>query len=567
MHTIVNERYLAKILAFGSFFTTIFVISGGVTDPVNAPKMLVIGITGFCAIAVVVSFNSRKIWTGLKLPIILQVTFLIFMIFSSLFSSSPVSQLLYGSYGRNNGALTYLFLSLIYISALTIRHISSFKSIINAMILAGLVNLIYCLWVIIFGDFVGWNNPYGNILGTLGNPNFVGSFLGIIFSAAFAEIFNNKSAKNRRVIAGLILPVCGLEIIYSHAIQGRVVAAFGLALVLFLVLRSKLNKFYLLSYALTASTIGALSLAGALQHGPLNEFIYKTSVSLRGQYWLAGWNTGNSHPFTGVGMDGFGDWYRRMRDVHALELPGINTVVNTAHNVPIDMFAFGGWPLFLAYLAIVILTGVRITQVILRDKRYDPIFATLVVAWAGYQLQSIISINQIGLAVWGWLLSAALIAYEVSTRQQNQLEEALTDPKKNRQGKQIGFIQPNTLLWSAFGALIGMVLALPPLAADMKWSDAQLVRTLPALEASMENSYFNPPNTMKFATNIDTLEQSNLGDLSRKYALVAVKWNPDSFDLWKLLYLLRTSTPEEKALALQNMKRLDPLNPDVTSIK
>ena len=75
----------------------------------------------------------------------------------------------------------------------------------------------------------------------------------------------------------------------------------------------------------------------------------------------------------------------------------------------------------------------------------------------------------------------------------------------------------------------------------------------------------NPQNSMKYMTNIQILERSNFPELSHKYALQAVKWNPESFELWKLLYLVKNSTAEDKALALENMKRLDPLNPDVTS--
>ncbi len=81
----------------------------------------------------------------------------------------------------------------------------------------------------------------------------------------------------------------------------------------------------------------------------------------------------------------------------------------------------------------------------------------------------------------------------------------------------------------------------------------------------MQSSYFNPPNSMKYMTNIQTLEQSNFPDLAHKYAQEAVKWNPEAFELWKVLYLIRNSTQDEKLLALENMKRLDPLNPDVTS--
>jgi hypothetical protein len=83
----------------------------------------------------------------------------------------------------------------------------------------------------------------------------------------------------------------------------------------------------------------------------------------------------------------------------------------------------------------------------------------------------------------------------------------------------------------------------------------------------MQITYFNPPNAMKYLTNIQTLEESQLFDLSRKYALEATSWNPESFELWKVLYLIKNSSAKEKALALENMKRLDPLNPDVTSIQ
>jgi len=56
-------------------------------------------------------------------------------------------------------------------------------------------------------------------------------------------------------------------------------------------------------------------------------------------------------------MDSFGDSYRRMRDPRALELPGVNTVVNAPHNVPIDIFAFGGWTMFIFYLLILLVAG------------------------------------------------------------------------------------------------------------------------------------------------------------------------------------------------------------------
>jgi hypothetical protein len=566
MREIKAENFLARIVAWGTAFTTIFLISGSVTDPVNAPKFVSLGIVAMAAVLLLITSLKSRLRQNISL-VLLSGTFFLFLLFSTFASNAPLSQILYGSYGRNNGLFTYLFLIFILLSAAAFRSFESFNLIIKALLVAGTINILYCFWVILFGDFVGWDNPYGNILGTLGNPNFIGAFLGIVFSSLFALVIDSNSSRKVRFFALGLLPVCAFEIIDSSAIQGRVVAVFGSSIVLFLYLRSRFNVYVLVAYSVATAFTGVIALMGALQMGPLTELIYKRSVSLRGQYWLAGWNTGQEHPFTGVGMDAFGDWYRRTRDVHALELPGVNTVVNAAHNVPLDIFAFGGWPLFVSYLLFVGLAGIALIKTIVRKKQFDLVLAILGSAWAGYQLQSIISINQIGLAVWGWLLGGALIGYERATR--NKEQQSVSDDKLKRNTKKLKSDSsvPKDLILAAGGAACGLLIALPPLSADIAWRSAQLSRSVESIEKTMSPGYFNPQNLNKYLMNIQLLEQSNLQDLSHKYALEAVKWNPDSFDLWKIMFFIQKSTPDEKALAVSNMKRLDPLNPDVTQAR
>lgn len=561
----ISEKLLAKILSVGAALTTILIVSGSVTDPVNAPKLVAIGVTGFAAFGVLLVSGFRDFAKNNKWVLALVGAFVLASVISVMASKSPLSQNVYGSYGRNNGLITYLYLALIFMASLALVKSRSFEIIANALIIAGLINISYCMWVLIFGDFIGWSNPYGNILGTLGNPNFIGSFLGFFFSAYLAHSLKSNASKLTRYSSLVVLPVTAFAIYKSHAIQGRVVAALGLGIIGFLYIRSKFNWTVSMLYLFTTTTIAAFSLLGALQIGPFTKYIYKTSVSLRGQYWLAGWNTGHDHPFTGVGMDSFGDWYRRSRDSRALELPGVNTVVNAAHNVFMDMFAFGGWPLLVTYVAIMSLSGWAAIKIVIRKREFDPIFALLASAWAGYQLQSIISINQIGLAVWGWLLSGALIAYEKATRlsvvtPERGKPQALSTKKANSQA-------PFIILSGTIFGICGLIISLPPLVSDAKWRSSQLTRTLASLESTMNPSLFNLQNTSKYLSNIQTLESSNLFDLSHKYALEAVSWNPESFELWKVLYLIKNSTPDEKENALANMKRLDPLNQDVTAIQ
>jgi hypothetical protein len=560
-----HEIVLTKIISWGAALTTILIVSGSVTDPVNVTKLVSLGVSSLAAFGMLAMSSIMPKIREFYWEWMLVAVFLLASFFSVIQSDSPVSQGLYGSYGRNNGFITYLFLSLLLLSVLSLKSRNSYKTIIKALLFAGLVNIAYCLWVIMYGDFINWNNPYGNILGTLGNPNFIGAFLGIFIAAYLGFGLDPSASKWFKYSMFIVIPVTGYEIVDSHAIQGRVVGAAGLGIVCFFFLRARFNLKVALGFMSVGVVAGTFSLLGAFQIGPLSSFIYKTSVSLRGQYWLAGWRTGDSHPFTGVGMDAFGDWYRRTRDVHALELPGINTVVNASHNVPIDMFAFGGWPLFISYILIMGLGGRAVIRASLRAKHYDPILAVLVSSWTGYQLQSIISINQIGLAVWGWLLTGAVIGYEKITRNSSVASGNKVNIVRDKLQKAGQEAKP--ILFGSIFALIGLVISIPPLAADAKWRSAQLARTSQAIETSMKPSVFNPQNSVKYMTNIQTLEQSQLFELAHKYALEAVKWNPESFELWKLVYLVRDSTPEERALALSNLKRLDPLNPDVTSIK
>jgi hypothetical protein len=182
-------------------------------------------------------------------------------------------------------------------------------------------------------------------------------------------------------------------------------------------------------------------------------------------------------------------------------------------------------------------------------------------------LQSVISINQIGLAVWGWLFGGALIAYEIATRPKVELDK--TDDKnvkrtssRSPKAKQSEQIFSSTLL-AGIGAVVGLLISCPPYSADAKWRSATGSQDAQKVEAALVPGYLNPMNSYKYANAVQLFEGSKLYDLAYKYARIAVDFNPDNFDSWKVLYLITNSTAEDKARALENMKRLDPNNPNV----
>jgi hypothetical protein len=81
---------------------------------------------------------------------------------------------------------------------------------------------------------------------------------------------------------------------------------------------------------------------------------------------------------------------------------------------------------------------------------------------------------------------------------------------------------------------------------------------------ALKPAYLTPSDSQRFAQAVQLFASSNLADQAHQIALEAVKFNPESFTDWRNVYFLSVSTAEEKASAVQNMKRLDPGNPDVT---
>ena len=558
------EKTASLLILVGAPFVTVFLVTQTVTDPVNATKLAAAGGLGIGLLSLVLFFNFKAVIGESKLFLIFALAFVFAGINAVVNSNSPTYLNIYGAFGRNTGLIAYLILLAISVSALALRDVVSFKRIIYGLQIAGIINVIYCGWVLAFGDFLSWNNPYGNILGLFGNPNFISSFLGIFIATIVAQIAAPKTSWKLRLIGVAISAFAFYQIVNSHSIQGIVVTGGALAIVGFFAVRSYLKSGLLTYlYSTTVLGVGVLAILGALQKGPFT-FIYKTSVSLRGAYWNAGLTMGMDHPLTGVGMDSYGDWYRRARSENAATvLPGPNTVTNAAHNVVIDFFAYGGFPLLIAYVGMLTLAGIAALKVIRRMQSYDAVFVAMFAAWLCYQVQSLISINQVGLALWGWILTGALIAYERATREQAVETQANSKKVPLTKKQSVSVFSPQ--LVAGLGVVVGLLIAVPPLSADTKWRSALDSKDANKVMAALEPGYMNPSDSQRYTQAVQLFASSNLMDQAREISLKATAYNPDYFDSWKILYFLSNATEEEKALALKNMKRLDPRNPDVTA--
>jgi O-antigen ligase len=550
-------------LYLGVPFIAILVTAAINSDPVNAPKALVLGTVSFGALAIALRYGVKLVWKDSSLALIFSMAFIVFALISVIFSASPLEQLLFGVGGRNTGFITYLCLTFIFVATLTLRNRGNFGRIILGLLFAGVVNFFYNLIVIFGKDPIPWTNPYKTILGTFGNPNFVSAFMSFFVAICTVFIFDKSKALTIRIVLIIFVLVSLFEIKKSNSIQGLIASALGFAVIGYFVLRSHFKRAMISrSYLFISLITGIAAIMGMLQKGPLAPFLYKRTVSLRGEYWNAGWNMGISRPFTGVGIDSYGIWYRESRRASALVNPGPETITNSAHNVFMDIFAGGGFPLLITYMGLLALVLVAIIRIARRTNSYDPVFISLTVGWLCYVAQSMVSINQIGLAVWGWLFGGALIAYEVASRREGFFvsEPGGRSGNRNKSSKNgSNSDTPASVTLVAFvGLVVGTIVASPPAIADAKWRSALVSGNADKVMAALDSW---PQDSGRLAQGANLLAQSNLNEPAYKYAQIGVKFNPRYTDAWKVLGGTPLATAQDKKLANENIYLLDSRNP------
>lgn len=542
----VNEKFIA----FGLPAISLLVWTGAALDPVNLPKMILLSVVAFSSIYGIwfrLNIKSKplpKIFLGLH---VLTVSWLLVPLFGS--ESNPLESF-FGVNGRYTGALTYLSFSMISVAVVVHYSKVFYERILSGLIFAGVVNLVYCGYVIISKDDpLPWNNIYGNILGTFGNPNFVSSFLGIFNIIVFSRFISDLKNFKIIIFSLTLLTISTLEIIDSSSRQGLIVSIVGTgAVCVYKLYTSNLHPIIKVS-ALTGYFMGGiLAVAGMLQIGPLTSVVYKSSVSIRGAYWRAGWETMLQNPFFGAGPDGFGDWYPRVRDAQAMILPGPNVTTNSPHNIFIEQGSNGGIPLFVLYLVTQIYIFTCGLRYLRNSRDFNFVFAASFFGWVGFTAQSIISINQIGLAVWGYVLGGMTIAiYLHSLTESNGKHEdnsSLTSFGRN----QIKAFAP-------VGALVGLILALPPFYADAAWRNALESKELPRIVAAA-NQW--PQSTDRYIQAVKILFENKFYVESLEFSRQGLEFNPNSARLWYFLYQLPGATESEKSSAISNLSRLDP---------
>ena len=422
-------------------------------DPLNPIKFWLLGFVALYCIGTlgagrVLQFqgNDKR---AVRAALLLIVIFLAFLSLAFLFTDMKSIGLI-GFQGRQNGILSYFFLMLIFLYGVLKFKLDWLKNFYVVVIFANSIFTTYGFMQHFNIDPIKWSSPYNHIVLTVGNPDFAAALLGILAVLEFSLILSNIS-KLRKALIFLHVAITITVIYWSRALQGLVATALGIGILISVKLWLKYRKISIFVIS-SEIIIGISSIFGMLNVGPLSHYFYKASVRDRGYYWQAAWHMFTAHPWFGVGLDRYAGFFQTYQSPQYQLIYGASQTVNNAHNIFLEMLSTGGFFVGLAYFTLIALVFWRafVALKIYSDSQ-QMLVTGIIAGWTIFVAQSVISVDNLCVSIWGWVLAGAVIG--LSLRRNN---DDAGVAKKYTQTRNI--IKPKfiavTTLWILFSLIV-----------------------------------------------------------------------------------------------------------------
>ena len=307
------QKSLAFISLASLTTTTLFIAPSFAFDPFNAPRLLSLGAFCGASIAALLLGLKHKWFTTYKVPFFAVLLFLTSLTLTLLITSPSFNAQFYGAYGRNTGYLAYFALAILLLVSVIAANSSNLSYYIYVLFGVSLVSTFYGFIQVLGADPTGVVNPSKFAFGFFGNQNFQSAFTAIAVAAAIAILFSQSVSIIYRILLIVFIVISIVQIYYTKSEQGYFVLVASVVVLVYLRFVRPM-KVQLRAIYLVFSVIGFfVVLFGTLNKGFLAKYLYQESVTFRGDYWRAGQNMTLENPIFGVGLDSYGDWYRRSR--------------------------------------------------------------------------------------------------------------------------------------------------------------------------------------------------------------------------------------------------------------
>jgi hypothetical protein len=199
-------------------------------------------------------------------------------------------------------------------------------------------------------------------------------------------------------------------------------------------------------------------------------------------------------------------------------------------------------------------------RAIFRLSRQSVVFnrehIALISSWVAFTLQSLISIDQIGVSIWGWAISGLIIAAN------RNLEHGESGVKKNeRRAEARKVLEKSTslgpLVLAPTFAIVGLIIVLPAFRADLAWGKAITTGDINQIKSAADAW---PQDEMRYGTAAFIFGNNKIWDEALVYARKTLEFNPRSYAVWRMILNNPRADLETRRIALEKMRALDPNN-------
>jgi len=510
-------------------------------DSMIIPKLILVFLCALYLIPKILLTFSEAI-KSIKLKILLTIISLIIIqiIIVTIVSSAPFEQEFFGRTGRGLGVITYVSMVLVVYASAVFVTLGQLNSLLFALSFGCLISSCYSLFQSFGIDFIEWDSKTNGVIGTLGNPNFQSSFaaMGLIPVAVYFWKLKSKWL-------GLLfsMTLLGTVIFKTQSTQGYIAAVLSILVfaVIFYWYKNKLISYLLFTLMVL---LGIVATLGMLNKGPLSYYLYKLSVQSRGDFWRSALNAAEAHPFFGVGMDSFGDSYLKYRNSIA-----IGEYADNAHNFFLQYSVTAGYPMAILQLSLVILTFVCFIKILRAKSNFDSQIVAIFTSWLVFQVQSLISPGNLPMMFWNAILTGTLIGVSLLIDSPDK-----RDVIPHRNSTSQNRLQSYSLV------LAGLLIMFPLFNTDRLQLQAMNTGN-GDLAISSALSY--PESVVRYQVITRELLNSNLFPQALSVARAAVKFNPNSPNLWALILINPVASQAERLAAKAEVLKLDPLNEEV----
>ena len=461
-----TKRVQTYILSGGALTT--LTIWTKLEDPINLPKMFVLVLSAavVLGLSLPIILSARTTTAGVQRISLYLVTFLVLGLLIATIATDVKFTALFGEYHRNNGFLSYLAMSILFIASALVFRADSAQRYFKFFAITGTLLTGYGFIQGAGLDPAGWVITYNPYITTLGNPNFTSGFLGL---SGIAILYLLLAAKDRKLQlaygVGLLADLYILD--KSGSIQG--LFGFGIGATAILLMKLWIFKRNYGQIGLLFVGLAGIPVALAVFNiGPLASNLYQVTLRNRFDYWSAALGMFKDHPIIGVGIDRFGEYYRQ----YAVQNQVVQgQVTDNAHSIYLQILATGGLVSFLPYIALVIfITMVGLRTLIICDERNKLLVSGVFGVWLGTIALNIVTVDNLGVGVWFWITAGVLIGVSHSSTKFEVVQDSsqIKISIKSSRNKAINANNqfPLTVMGAGLLALLTLVTLVPQLNAS-----------------------------------------------------------------------------------------------------